>query len=804
MAAMNVPPKLLPVWPNAAEHALADLVDFSVGAKYHPDFGGAGVDIEVNQEGVSHCVALKCHDSRQNKLSALYLTLPLTAPNEVRCVVEPCLEYQLDLNQRIRTFESTIRHYRGIVKRKGAFSAAVQEMTKILKSKKARNQLKDVNQSLLELMQAQPESFCSRECNWDYTGGCLAALHHGLSDGSSSLLAHPSGWDLSKLVISEYVSSYQRSKEPLLQKTASVVLKPPSSDHGTIFQVSLQKVQKETSCCVRFKNRCQYIHLFDTLATDPVVLSEYAYDDRLCYVAASNYIFGELVAVTETGHILLQHCDRTEPSWKTSVSHERPSSNQWWCANFGSHPRHIGYMDRTALYSLDARREGSRRHLFCNVQHEAFLKDEFVLFKPNPLNCHQVYLASSKLLSVWDERHSRQPMLTWSHSMQHSPSFLEFTPFQSHEDGSNRELYVTLGSQRSRQVAVFHVHQDSSAVQPLSMVPPWQLSRPSDFTKHLEHQGCPVDDRVLRRVRAPLVGGCMVGCKGGGFSALQLTSYGDVFHQDFVWDGGEPLCSGNWNFSAGCRLLPAQEITEAVGWWTELVVAAEPEAEKNGGEHPLIVRHYTDYNGVAPDVSTGELPEHNRSQLAVLQNVVVKAMKENKVLTPGEWKQTLKAIGARGSEDSDVDGIVNTLEAVHLGTWDRTARRYLEQWTTETARCPVDFREGNEGAEASFMGTSEHWERQEPQHQPESSQPTSFQGELVSRPSPEVRHPDFGAALPSQSSVSEYFDASQPLFVDDGDNDVVCLSQTSMTEQPDRLRREKQPLKKKRVSAEGF
>lgn len=803
---MNVPPKLLPVWPNAAEHALAELVDFSVGAKYHPDFGGAGVDIEVNPEGGSHCVALKCHDSRRNKLSALYLTLPLTAPNEVRWALEPCLEYQLDLNQRIRTFHSTIGHYRGIVKRKGAFSAAVNQMTKALNSKKARNQLKDVNLSLLELMQAQPESFCCRECNWDYTGGCLAALRHGPSDGSS-LLAHPSGWDLGKLVISEYVSSNEREhpKEPLLQKTASVVLKPPSSDHGTIFQVSLQNVQQETSCCIRFKNRCQYIHLFDTLATDPVVLSEFAYDDRLCYAAASNYIFGELVAVTEAGHILLQHCDRTEPSWKASVSHERPSSNQWWCASFGSHPRHIGYMDRTALYSLDARREGSCRHLFCNVQHEAFLKDEFVLFKPNPLNCHQVYLASTRLLSVWDERHSRQPMLTWSHSMQHSPSFLEFTPFQGPEDGSSRELYVTLGSQRSRQVAVFHVHQDSLAVQPLSVMPPWQLSRPNDFTKHLEHHGCPVEDKVLRRVGAPLIGGCMVGCKGGGFSALQLTSYGDLFHQDFVWDGGEPLCSGNWNFSAGCRLLPAREITEAVGWWTGLVVAADPETEQNGGDHPLIVRHYTDYNGVAPDDSTGGFSEHNRSQLSVLQDVIVKSMKENKVLAPREWKKTLKTIGAYGSEDSDVDGIMNTLEAVHLGTWDRTARRYLEQWTS-AARHPVDDHDGNQGAEASFMGTSEHWERQERQDWPESSQlTTSFQDELVSTPAPEVRRLDFGAALPSQSSASEYYDASQPLFVDEGDDDVICLSQTlSMTEQTDRLRREKQPLKKKRVSAEGF
>ncbi|KAK8786427.1 hypothetical protein V5799_023794 [Amblyomma americanum] len=593
---MDSLPKLLPVWSNAAEHALADLIDFSVASKYQPDFGGAGVDIETDESGISRCLSLKCHDSRQNKLSARYLTLPFTVPNEVTGAVEPCLQYQLDLNQRIRAFESTISNYRGIIKRKGPFSDAVQKMTKVLNSKKAHKQLKNtaIHQSLLDLMQAQPESFCYRECNWNFTGGCLATVPPGLPNGSI-LVAHPCGTDLDKLNISEYRSAVAASTEAFLQKKSSLVLKPMDSRQGTIFQVSLRNVQKETACCVRSRNHCRYIHLFGTLDKDPTVLSEFVCDDVLCYTMPSNHIFGELLAVTETGQILLQQCDRTEPSWKASVSHEQPSTNQWWCADFGSHPRHVCYMDRSGLYSLDARRPGSRRHVFCNNRHEAFLKDDFFLFKPNPLNCHQIYLASSRLLSVWDERHSRQPMLTWSHCLQHAPSFLEFTPLQGSEDGSHSDLYITLGSQRSREVAVFHVRQDSPAVQPLSLVPPWHLSRPSDFVKHLEHQGCAVDERVLKRVNAPLIGGCMVECMSGTFSALQLTSYGDIFHQDFVLDGDEPLSSGIWNFSAGCKLLPAHEIKENVEWWTDLVTACDPEYEERPEKLPLLVNHFIDY-----------------------------------------------------------------------------------------------------------------------------------------------------------------------------------------------------------------
>lgn len=798
---MDTLPKLLPVWPNAAEHALADLVDFSVDAKYQPDFGGAGVDIKTDGDGLSHFLTLKCHDSRRNKLSAQYLTLPLSVPNKVSSIVEPCLQYQLDLNKRIRTFESTIGIYRGFVKRKGPFASAVQGIADVLRSKKPRTGLRNmkIHQSLLELMQTQPESFCYRECNWNFTGGCLVTVPHALSNGSI-LLAHPSGAELSKLAISEYSSAPVHSKEAFLQKQSSLVLNTSDRANGPIFQVSLQNVQKETSCCVRLRNHCQYIHLFDTLNKDPMVLSEFMYDDILCYTKPSNHIFGELLAVTEAGNLLLQQCDRTEPSWRATVSHEHPSSNQWWCTSFGSHPRHICYMDRSGLYSLDARRPGSRKHTFCTTQHEAFLKEEFVLFKPNPLNCHQLYLASSKLLSVWDERHTRQPMLTWNHCLQHSPTFLEFTPFRNLEDGSHHNLYVTLGSQRSRQVAVFHVRQDSLTIQPLSLVPPWHLSQPSDIAKHLEHQGCPMDERVLMRVNAPLIGGCMVECGSGTFSALQLTSYGDIFHQDFVWDGNEPLCVGNWNFSAGCKLLPVPEIEQRVKWWTDLVIASDPVNEDGPEKHPLLVSHFIHYRGVASD-DDSPLTQQNRAKLNNLQDMIVRAMNENKVLPSKEWKQATTANSTDlMQDDSNVDDILSTLEAVHLGTWDRTARRYLEHWT-ETTGCPASTGEGNEEEYASIMDISQDWtkEQQQQELQSETWQSIPLSEDQVLTPT--SRAVNFPTDLPSQNSAPEYYDPSQPLF---DENDLAGLTQVSVTEEPDRSRQWRLPLKKKKISIDGF
>lgn len=805
---MDSLPKLLPVWPNAAEHALADLVDFSVDAKYQPDFGGAGVDIRTDDDGLSHFLTLKCHDSRRNKLSAQYLTLPLSTPNRVSSTMEPCLQYQLDLNKRIRAFESTIGIYRGFVKRKGPFAQAVQGIAEALTSKKPSTKLRNlkIHQSLLELMQIQPESTCYRECNWDFTGGCLATVPQALSSGSI-LLAHPCGDRLNKLAVSEYKPVPSNSEEAFLQKQLTLVLDTPGGADSTVFQVSLQNVQKETSCCVRLRNHCQYIRLFDSLNTEPMVLSEFAYDESLCCTTPSKHIFGELLAITKAGNMLLQQCDRTEPSWRASVSHERPSSNQWWCTSFGSHPRHICYMDRSGLYSLDARRPGSRKHTFCTIHHEAFLRDEFMLFKPNPLNCHQLYLASSKLLSVWDERHTRQPMLTWNHCLQHSPAFLELTPFRDFEDGSHHDLYVTLGSQRSRQTAVFHVRQDSLSIQPISLVPPWHLSRPSDFVKHLEHQGCSVDEHVLRRVKAPLIGGCMIECGSGAFSALQLTSYGDIFHQDFMWDGEKPLCLGDWNFSAGCKLLPVPEIEQRVKWWTDLAVASDPVKDDRPEKHSLLVNHFIHYQGVTSD-DDSPLRQHNRAELVNLQDMIIRAMNENKVLPSEEWKQV---VTANSTDDSNLDATISSLEAVHLGTWDRTARRYLEHWT-EASRFPEGTGEMNEDAHASIVDFSQGWieekqqqeqqQQQQPQqqeHQENIWQDILHEENAVSTLTSRAVNPPTN--LPLLNSEPEYYDPSQPLF---DENDLADLTQVSVMQEHEKFRQPRLPLKKKKISMDGF
>ncbi|KAL1435452.1 hypothetical protein MTO96_000127 [Rhipicephalus appendiculatus] len=773
--------------------------------------GGAGVDVKTDDGGLSHFLTLKCHDSRRNKLSAQYLTLPLSAPNRVASTVEPCLQYQLDLNRRIRAFESTISIYRGYIKRKGPFASAVQGIEEALMSKKPRTELRNMNihRSLLELMQIQPESFCYRECNWDFTGGCLATIPHPLSNGSI-LLAYPCGDELNKLVLlfQPYLNISQllcTQKKLSCKKQSSLVLDSSGGTNGTIFQVTLQYVQKETTCCVRLRNSCQYIRLFDTLNKDPMVLSEFVYDGSVCCTTPSKHIFGELVAITEDGNMLLQQCDRTEPSWRASVSHERPSSNQWWCTSFGSHPRHICYMDRSGLYSLDARRPGSRKHTFCTIQHEAFLKDEFMLFKPNPLNCHQLYLASSKMLSVWDERHARQPILTWNHCLQYSPAFLEFTPFQDLDDGSHRDLYITLGSQRSRQVAIFHVRQDSLSIQPISLVPPWHLSRPSDFAKHLEHQGCTIDEHVLSRVKAPLIGGCMVDCGSGTFSALQLTSYGDIFHQDFVWDGDKPLCMSHWNFSAGCKLLPVPEIEQRVKWWTDLVTATDTVNEDGPKKHPLLVNHFIQYRGVTSD--DDPLTQHTRAKLANLQDMIIQAMNENKTLPSEEWKQAVTAQSTDFlQDDSNLDEAISSLEAVHLGTWDRTARRYLEQWT-ETARCPVSTGEMNEDSHASIMEFSQDWTGEQKQQQQEQQQ--ELQGETwqdmlhgegqVSTPTSRAVNPS--TDLPLQNTEPEYYDPSQPLF---DENDFTGLTQVSVTQEPHKSRQPRLSLKKKKIVMDGF
>ncbi|KAH8042507.1 hypothetical protein HPB51_023835 [Rhipicephalus microplus] len=98
--------------------------------------------------------------------------------------------------------------------------------------------------------------------------------------------------------------------------------------------------------------------------------------------------------------------------------------------------------------------------------------------------------------------------------------------------------------------------------------------------------------------------------------------------RDFVWDGDKPLCRSDWNFSAGCKLLPVPEIEQRVKWWTDLVIATDTVNKDGPEKHPLLVNHFIQYRGVASD-DNDPLTQRNRAKLSNLQNMIIQAMNEN-------------------------------------------------------------------------------------------------------------------------------------------------------------------------------
>lgn len=83
-------------------------------------------------------------------------------------------------------------------------------------------------------------------------------------------------------------------------------------------------------------------------------------------------------------------------------------------------------------------------------------------------------------------------------------------------------------------------------------------------------------------------------------SARKVKVIAPLALQDFVWNANEPLCVGNWNFSAGCKLLPVPEVEQRVKWWTDLVIASDPVNENTSEKHPLLVSHFIHYRGKTP------------------------------------------------------------------------------------------------------------------------------------------------------------------------------------------------------------
>lgn len=810
---MNELPKVLPVWTNAAEQGLADLKVFAVDSRLHPDYGGAGVDVSVDGRGDIQCTALKHHDAKSTRLCARNITLPFGLPNTVLSLQERCLQPQLDLNERIDFYEFSLLKDRPWARRQAPLGNCVRDMLEAVRIRKGKRPFENmkIHYGLQDLFEARPTSMQHRECNWGYTGGCLALVPAAVG-GGTTLLCHPCGVDLNNLAISE-LSQNEDPDGPLVRKTGTVVLQKPEGSKSPIFQVCTRRIEDEICCCIRLEDRCQYVCLYDSVGEDPMVLADFSYDDTLCFVAPSTYIMGELLSVTRAGTILLQNCEDREPTWQATASHEVENCDQWWCCDFGSHPRSVLFMDHVAVYALDARSSGTRRRKLCSVERDPFLNDKFTLFRQNPVNLHQVYLASSVMLSLWDERYPMQPMLTWNHGLKYSPTFLDAVVAPCGQ-GDPRDLYLTLGSQRSREVAVFSVSQESTSLQPVSLLPPWHLSKPCDFSNQLEYQGCKVEATIVKRATAPLIGACVVTCSGGNLSALQLTSFGDLFCQDFVVDDEHLASRGSHKFGMGSDLIPVSEIQESVQSWTELAkVVPIPEEEGRFIEFRSIpdCKERLGLPFDTHETTAGKThPEehgHHRFRRPELEELVLRARAEKRTIHFSEWSRALgeENIAECSEDGSEVDDLSKLLGAIHLTSLDKTGMRYLEKWT-ETTHDEWQLPEST--ADVSFTGLprSPNPEPKERAKVPPARPPVDAitihdDDDLHTGFSQEVT--DFHTVEARTSSHRVEADTDWVVNEDDG---FLSLSEAPVAKEASRRpgRSGKQALKRKRAVSDGF
>uniref|UniRef100_A0A293N4M7 TAF1C beta-propeller domain-containing protein n=1 Tax=Ornithodoros erraticus TaxID=265619 RepID=A0A293N4M7_ORNER len=634
-------PVILPTWNNLAEHRLVGLQQEVLDPKFNPDFGGAGVD--VCDSGHIEIKELKCNDVHENRFRANTVALPFIPPNQVSYSHDPCLQTQLEQNRQIEAFEASLHVYRGKLKLQTDFAKAVNQLVK--EASEERPFSSPVPKQLASLIRCKPKSLVHREYNLQYSGGCLSTLP---TSDNCSLLFYTSGAHLDTLAVSLVVP---KDEGQLLKVDKTVTCR---SVHGSghIYHLAAQRVDEDVYCTTRLEKQCLCTRISDTLESIEVI-GELETDETLCFAIPSTYIPGELLYITSAGALVLYSCDSQRPTWQTTVSHADPAS--WWQCCFGSHPRCVCYMDSVTLYQRDARDPNAARKAVCGIGDECFLDDQLTVLKTNDALPHQYYIGSLSHLVLWDERYWKYPMMQWNHGLKHSPTFISETRLCG-------RTYITLGSQRSREVALFCA-DNSSLPQPSSPFPPWHMSRTSDFTKVLERQGIEVPPDVDKRASAPLVGGCLV-ASPRGLTGLQLTSFCDIFYQDFELSSGGSLADGNWKFGFGGEPV---DVLHEVQWWMDC--ADLPQEEVRTDRLRWVNVQHVKEAFVAADLPPDD---YGVPQLDAMR----RAANEGRCISYKEWNRGL---------DSDTpltnDDLLPDLDEVDINaTWDSRTTKLLQGW----------------------------------------------------------------------------------------------------------------------------
>ncbi|XP_066274467.1 TATA box-binding protein-associated factor RNA polymerase I subunit C-like isoform X1 [Branchiostoma lanceolatum] len=412
----------------------------------------------------------------------------------------------------------------------------------------------------------------------DETGGsvCYQELCSTAHDCKGVLL-YPSSPSLDVLNVGTL--SVKQSDDDVISQNTEVVLDLSTQQfslNGRILQCESVKVQNQDMFAVRSNYHCT------TLSFDPTegdqgkaeVLQTVQFDKSPTSVALSPYIAGEVVISTETGATYLLWANgrlqQVVPDQDSTLNFVSDSPQR--ACHFGSHPRLLIYSDSTGVELKDVRSrpQNDRGPLF-SLPSKWTMKGERVMFsRVCPTNCFQHIVAMKHSLVIVDERFPQNALVKWSHMMKSPPVFMDIVSHTTHDLNSH---VILLANQRPQETTCFRYVNEGSCP-PVSVSQPFSVSKVSSWLPCLTPRQRSFSNRYLeRRLQKPLIGLCSVrhGSKDSGFTALQMTSMGDMFYQSFVPDDRTDIAAGRTTESGPISL--SQSSMERCLSWVDRVIA---------------------------------------------------------------------------------------------------------------------------------------------------------------------------------------------------------------------------------------
>lgn len=502
------------------------------GRNLFEDYGSFSGFNQVEISGKLYQVVQKDKSSK-TILCARGPTLPFGDPNPGNPVVEPCIgdlkrtrEEKLMFMKKIRAIPRSFLKIEGgdthmEIGSRSRYPTTLNWLSKIYRKYKDQPFTPLVNQ--------------------DYTGGCLSHLDTSFG----SILCHPSGVDLSVLSLSNLGTQIDQCVPARTGiELGSRILQV---DTETVCNRYFSAVRTETGTCYtyRIRDSSEGILKLKEVAKIPSHQTPTS-------IFISPYIERECVTATADGQA--HFWDGSQEVLNISTEPRFACPDTWISAHFGSHPREVVVTDRTGSTIWDLRSKPRSEDLFVLPSRLLRNEDRIMMCQRHPSRSFYHILATEETLMMVDERFPINPALLWRHSFIHPPQYMCVVNSILSEEEDD---VILLASQEQPEIHCFQIGASDPQIPPRSTCAPWRIPGPEDMYNLYKQKDLDmiVNQKFVEdRLGAPLVGIAAGRSKDrGGLYAIQMTSYGDMFYQEYV--KGTLHSEKNWASGPGSNSL---------------------------------------------------------------------------------------------------------------------------------------------------------------------------------------------------------------------------------------------------------